>query len=151
MQDGVCQKEELWKRRFHRDDGCSRPTWPEPPLSRHLRVRWTRGFGTDSADFSLTFDTDHLSAALPGNPTFGDITRSYTNFREAAMETGMSGRWGGIHWPFDIASGFALGTQVALNALNEFASVESSSFLPLSIGLSGLAVLHPLRNRRRPH
>jgi len=108
-------------------------------------------FGTDSADFSLTFDTDHSSAALLGNPTFGDVTRSYTSFQEAAMETGMSRLWGGIHWSFDIEAGSALGDQVALNALDEFATVpEPSSFLPLGIGLAGLAVLHPLRNRRRP-
>jgi hypothetical protein len=108
-------------------------------------------FGTDSADFSLTFDTDHSSAALLGNPTFGDVTRSYTSFQEAAMETGMSRLWGGIHWPFDIEAGSALGDQVALNALDEFATVpEPSSFLALGIGLAGLAVLHPLRNRRRP-
>jgi hypothetical protein len=67
-----------------------------------------------------------------------------------AMETGMSRLWGGIHWPFDIEAGFTLGDQVALNALDEFAAVpEPSSLVPLGIGLAGLAVLHPLRNRRR--
>jgi hypothetical protein len=99
-------------------------------------------FGTDSADFSLTFDTDHSSAALLGNPTFGDVTRSYTSFEEAAIETGMSRLWGGIHWPFDIEAGFTLGDQVALNALDEFAAVpEPPSFLLLGGGLLGLAVL----------
>jgi hypothetical protein len=78
-------------------------------------------FGTDTADFSLTFDTDHSSAASLGNPTFGLVTRDFTSFEQAAQETGMSWAWGGIHRPFDIQDGFALGDQVALNALDQFA------------------------------
>jgi len=98
-------------------------------------------FGTDNADFSLTFDTDNSSAALLGNPTFGDITRDYTSFQEAAMETGMSRMWGGIHWPFDIQDGFTLGDKVASNALNEFHVPEPASILLLGSGLIGLAAL----------
>jgi hypothetical protein len=33
----------------------------------------------------------------------------------------MSRLWGGIHWSFDLDAGFTLGSQVAQNALDEFA------------------------------
>jgi len=84
-----------------------------PTMGRHFKFT------------EVTFDTDHSSAALLGNPTFGYATRSYTNFQETAIETGMSTLSAGIHWTFDIETGFTVGDRVALNALNEFAKYPS--------------------------
>ncbi len=57
-------------------------------------------FGTDSLRFSSTSD------GLPG------VTRSFTGFRAAADEAGISRIYGGIHWSFDNRDGLEMGKQV---------------------------------------
>jgi hypothetical protein len=69
------------------------------------------------------------------------VTRDFTSFEQAAQETGMSRMWGGIHRPFDIQDGFALGDQVALNALDQFAVPEPASIAMLMAGIIGLGIV----------
>ena len=109
-------------------------------------------FGSDLADFSLTYDTDNSSAASLGNPTFGLVTRDFTSFSEAATETGMSRLWGGIHWGFDIDDGFTVGREVGLNAINTEVP-EPASMALLITGVGALCVVrrrsqHQRSNRR---
>ncbi len=105
-------------------------------------------FGSDTADFSLTYNTDNSSAATLGNPTFGVVTRDFTSFSEAATEAGMARIWGGVHYDFDVADGYILGQEVGLNALAQFDVPE-----PASVALLGLALLllgvARVRSRRR--
>jgi hypothetical protein len=107
--------------------------------------------GSDAADFSLTYNTDNASAASLGNPTFGLVTRDFTSFSEAGTESGMSRIWGGIHYNFDVADGFTLGQEVALNALDQFAPEavpEPASAALLIAAVCGLGAVR--RRSRRP-
>src|SRR5439155_1065733 len=53
-------------------------------------------FGGDTAAFSLTYDTTKSFATALGNPTFGPVTREFTSFEQAALETGLARVWGGV-------------------------------------------------------
>ncbi len=70
-------------------------------------------FGTDSISFSIG------SATAPG------VIHSFTSFSAAAQEVGQSRIYGGIHWPWDVQDGLALGNQVG-------AYVASNFLLPIS-------------------
>jgi hypothetical protein len=105
-------------------------------------------FGSDAADFSVTMDTDNSSAASLGNPTFGVVTRDFTSFSEAAMESGMSRLWGGVHFSFDIEQGFDLGNAVAQNALDIYVVPEPMSIAVLGIGVAALGLA---RRRQERH
>jgi hypothetical protein len=114
-----------------------------PPMSFatsvHQRVQAPAGapdamFYTDSADFSLTFDTDHSSVACLANPTFGE---GHAKRYQLPGSCDGNGDEQSVGWdPLAIShrACFTLGDQVALNALNEFDSVHpSSSLLPPSL------------------
>jgi hypothetical protein len=59
-----------------------------------------------SAFFGASTPFTATSDALPG------VTRSYTNFAQAAQEAGLSRIYGGIHYAFDVQDGQTLGDAV---------------------------------------
>jgi membrane-associated phospholipid phosphatase len=106
-------------------------------------------FGTNAMPFSITSDT------LPG------VTRAYPGFWEAAVESGQSRVYAGIHFGFSTEDGLALGRDIGLAALQSGAitipepSVTALALLGLAAGLAlrvsrrqwqSLASLHARRS-----
>jgi len=78
-------------------------------------------FGTDAVRFSSTSD------GLPG------VVRSFSGFRAAAEEAGMSRIYGGIHWAFDNTDGLACGRDVGEYVAGHFFRPRADAELPLDL------------------
>jgi membrane-associated phospholipid phosphatase len=85
--------------------------------------------GAAAVTMASFFGTDNIAFSL-GSSTAPGVIRSFTSFSAAAQEVGLSRIYGGIHWPWDVQSGQALGEQVG-----EY--VASHFLLPVSKGDDG--------------
>ncbi len=62
----------------------------------------------------------HYAFTAPGDPTEGLPERSFSSFREAAEESGISRIYGGIHFQADNVEGLRVGRAVGLAVLQRF-------------------------------
>jgi membrane-associated phospholipid phosphatase len=86
--------------------------------------------------------TDNISFSL-GSPTAPGVIHSFTSFSAAAQEVGQSRIYAGIHWPWDVQNGLALGEQVGQY-------VASNFLLPASKSGGGGADAAPLASTPGP-
>jgi hypothetical protein len=94
-------------------------------------------FGTDSIAFSSSTESPFLPQGYE---------RSFSGFREAALEAGMSRIYGGIHFMSDNIDGAILGENVANHTFNNFLLPVPE---PGSAMMVGLAIVGALVRRRR--
>ena len=108
-------------------------------------------FGTDAVAFCA--DADPAAAGLvDNNGSTGwvnpaDATECFNSFSEAAVASGMSRIYGGIHVMADNISGLTLGNQIGTQVVENFFIVpEPLSLSLLGFGVAGLAAV---RRRKR--
>jgi hypothetical protein len=107
------------------------PNWQPliitPPFPSYISGHST--FSAAAADILSNFFganyafscTDPSLGSLPG------VTRSYTNFTQAAQEAGESRIYGGIHYEFDNQDGLAAGQQVGNWVLQAFSNAQDTT------------------------